>query len=183
MRKIIWFVHTSVDGFIDGPGGAFDWASLGPELAEYSYALDARAESLMYGRGVWEMMSGYWPNAESISDHPHDLKYAPLWRVKPKVVVSRTVETTEWNTRVVQVEDVEALKQEPGGDLLLMGGSALAAALTERGLIDEYHVAIHPVVLGGGRPLFAREADRLKLTLAGSTPCDGQIVVLDYRPR
>jgi dihydrofolate reductase len=186
MRRIIHYVHSSVDGHIDGPGDAFDWAALGPELARYSYALEDRTDALLYGRVVWGWMSSYWPTADEVSDDEHDRAYAPRWRKAQKIVISRTLTDPGHDARVVGRRDlraeVEALKAEPGGDLLLMGGSGAANALTALGLVDEYHVAVHPVVLGGGRPLFVPGLDRLPLELVGSTPCDGRTVVLQYRP-
>lgn len=180
MRQILHYVHTSLDGYINGPGGAFDWAELGPELAQYSYGLEERTDTLLYGRAVWDMMSSYWPTAEQHSDHPHDVAYAPRWRATPKVVVSNTLTGADWNTRVLRIEDVEKLKAEPGGDILLMGGARLAQSLTELGLVDEYHVCVAPVVLGGGQPLWAAGRERLKLDLIGQTTCDGRTVVLRY---
>jgi dihydrofolate reductase len=187
MRKLIHFVHTSLDGYINGPGGAFDWPVLGPELAQYAYDLEDRSDAMLYGRVVWEMMSSYWPNADEVSDDPHDRTYAPRWRKARKLVISRTLDDDlGWGARVIGrtdlAGDVAALKAEPGtGDLLLMGGSVAAAALTGAGLVDEYHVGVQPVVLGGGQPLFAPGVDRLHLELIGSTPCDGRTVVLQYR--
>ncbi|MFI5912197.1 dihydrofolate reductase family protein [Dactylosporangium sp. NPDC051541] len=184
MRNVIFWVHTSVDGFIDGPNGEFDWPRMGPELSAYSEALDERVDTLLYGRPVWQMMAGFWPNAEAMSDHPHTAKFAPFWRATPKIVCSRTFEGDEWTARVIRDDlagEIGALKAEPGGDILLTGGSALAAALTEQWLIDEYHIAVHPVVLGGGRPLFAEPKERLNLVADGSRVVDGQVVVTRYR--
>ncbi|HEY9409935.1 MAG TPA: dihydrofolate reductase family protein [Jiangellaceae bacterium] len=184
MRKIIPWVHTSIDGYVDGPGGAFDWAALGPELAAYSTALDDRVDTFLYGRGVWDLMSSWWPVAETVSDDPHDVAYAPIWRRTPKVVFSRTLDSADWNTRILRGDlaaEVAALKAEPGTDLLLTDGSALPAALTRLGLIDEYHIAVHPVVLGGGRELFPAPEAQIAMELVASTPCDGRTVVLEYR--
>ncbi|MBO2449321.1 dihydrofolate reductase family protein [Actinomadura barringtoniae] len=183
MRKIIYFVHTSLDGFIEGPNGEFDWPRMEDELSAFSFELSDRADTVMYGRVVWEMMSGYWPNVESISDHPHDLKYAPIWRATPKIVFSRTMESAEHGARVIGknlVEEVTALKNQPGKDLLLMGGSALPGALTELGLIDEYNIVVHPVVLGGGLPVLGHPAHRVGLELAETRTFDGQTVLLRY---
>lgn len=88
MRKLVYAVHTSLDGRIEGPNGEFDWAEMGPELSAHSQELTDRADTLLYGRRVWDMMSSYWPQAEEISDHPHDLEYAPIWRKTPKIVFS-----------------------------------------------------------------------------------------------
>jgi dihydrofolate reductase len=183
MRKIIFWVHTSIDGHIDGPQGEFDWPSMGDELSAYSEALTERVDTFLYGRGVWEGMAAFWPTAESVSDHPHVLKFAPIWRDMPKIVFSTTLKDAGWGATVLGqnlAEEVAELKRQPGKDLLLTGGSALAAALTEHGLIDEYHIAVHPVVLGGGRPLFAIGAERLGLRLVESRTCDAQIVVMRY---
>ncbi|MGW5053838.1 dihydrofolate reductase family protein [Actinokineospora sp. NPDC004072] len=178
MRKLIHFVHSSADGCIDGPRGEFDWPEMGPELSAYSLALCERAGTFLYGRVVWEMMAGYWPQAESLSDDPHDLAFAPLWRAADKAVISRSLTTP--HAAVVRPEEVAALKAGDGGDILLMGGSAAAAALTDLGLVDEYHVVVHPVVLGGGKPLFRPGAARLPLRLVETRPFDGRSVLLRY---
>jgi len=184
MRKIIYYVHASVDGHIDGPTGEFDWPVMGPELSAYSYALNDRVDTFLYGRVVWEMMSGFRPHAESMSDDPHDLRFAPIWRATPKIVFSRTLRTADWNTRVIGGDlaaEITTLEQQPGKDLLLTGGSTLAGALTDLGPIDEYHIVVHPVVLGGGRPLFRDPRQRITLRLAGSRVLDGRTVLLHYQ--
>jgi len=186
MRKIIYWVHTSIDGFIDGPNGEFDWPVMGPELSAYSESLDRRVDTLLFGRPVWQMMVGFWPNAEAMSDDPHVTAFAPFWRATPKIVFSRSYAGDEWTDRVISDDlpaEVTALKAQPGADLLLTGGASLAAALTEHGLIDEYHIAVHPVVLGGGRKLFAEPKQRLNLRAGESRLLDGQVVVTDYQPK
>jgi dihydrofolate reductase len=183
MRKIIHWVHVSIDGHIAGPEGEFDWPVLGPELAAYSNQLQDRADTFLYGRVVWEMMSGFWPHAESMSDDAHDLAFAPVWRTTPKIVFSRTLDKADWNTRVVSgnlADEVRALKQQPGKELLLTGGATLAAALTALDLIDEYHLVVHPVVLGGGKRLFPEGDPRLTMTLVESHVFDGRTVHLHY---
>lgn len=186
MRKIIYLVHTSLDGYIEGPGGAFDWPAMGPELSAYSFGLMERAGTFLYGRRVWEMMAGYWPEVESISDDPHDLKFAPVWRGSPKIVFSRTLTADPGHgARLIGgsdlVGEVTALKAEPGQDLLLTGGASLAAALTAHGLVDEHHVVVHPVVLGGGKPLFAEGVERRDLRLVESRTFDSRTVLLRYQ--
>jgi dihydrofolate reductase len=183
MRRIIYFVHQTLDGYIEGPNGEFDWPQMGPELSAYSAELDAEVDAILYGRVVWEMMSSFWPQAESLSDHPHDLAYAPLWRAKSKLVFSNTLEKADWNTRVIGgdvVPAVTALKQETGGDIVLMGGQKLAAGLAGTGLLDEYRIVVHPVLLGGGRPVFDPQPDRTALTLAESRTFDASSVLLRF---
>jgi dihydrofolate reductase len=183
MRKVIYWVHASIDGHIAGPNGEFDWPAIGPELTAYSEGLHERVDTFLFGRVVWDMMSGFWPNAESMSSDEHDLKFAPIWRQTPKIVFSRTLEKADWNTRVISeniAEELTALKQEPGKDMLLTGGSKLAATLTDLGQIDEYHIAVHPVVLGGGTPLFPKPKDRVNMRLVQSRAFDGRSVLLHY---
>lgn len=184
MVKIIYWVHASVDGFIDGPNGEFDWPTMGPELSAYSEDLDKRVGTLLFGRPVWQMMVGFWPTAESVSDDPHVASFAPFWRATPKIVVSHTYPGDEWASRVIGAnlaEEVAALKARSSGDVLLTGGAALAATLTRLGLVDEYHIAVHPVVLGGGRRLFASPEHRHHLRLVDSQVLDGRIVVTHYQ--
>ncbi|MEU9509245.1 dihydrofolate reductase family protein [Micromonospora sp. NPDC048170] len=184
MRRIVYGVHQSLDGFIEGPNGEFDWPQMGDELSAYSLAQCDQVDAFLYGRRVWELMAGYWPQAESISDHPHDLAFVPIWRRTPKVVVSRTLTRAEHGAQVVGGVDlgkeVTALKEQPGGDLLLLGGAGAAAALTALGLIDEYQIFVHPVVLGGGKPVFS-VTERINLRLVESRTFDGRTVLLSYR--
>ncbi|WP_410653412.1 dihydrofolate reductase family protein [Amycolatopsis sp. cmx-4-54] len=185
MRKLVYAVHTSLDGRIEGPNGEFDWTTMGPELSAHSQELTDRADTLVYGRRVWDMMSSYWPRAEEISDHPHDLAYAPVWRKTPKIVFSRTLEEADWNTEVIGgdlAERVAELKGRPGKDLLLMGGAELATAVADHGLIDEFHVVVHPVVLGGGKQVFAGGV-RTDLRLTGTRTMDGRAVLLTYEAK
>jgi dihydrofolate reductase len=181
MRKVIYWVHTSIDGFIAGPNGEFDWPELTPELGDYSDELTDRIDTFLYGRGVWDLMSGYWPTADQVSDHPHNLRFAPIWRETPKVVFSRTLKEAGWNTRVTaDVEStVRALKAEQGMDLMLTGGAELPATLASLDLIDEYQVVVHPVVLGGGKRVFP-VAERLNVRLADSRVFDNRAVLLNY---
>jgi dihydrofolate reductase len=183
MRKTMYYVHQSLDGFIEGPNGEFDWPRMDPELSAYSQELSGGDKVFLYGRVVWDMMSNFWPKAEQHSTHEHTLAYAPIWRETSKVVVSRTLEKVDWNTRVIGenvVEELTALK-ESGATLLLFGGSALASHLTEHGVIDEYQIFVHPVILGGGKPVFQEQSHRVGLELVESRTFDSRIVMLRHR--
>lgn len=181
MRKVVYWVHTSIDGFIAGPNGEFDWPALGPELSAYSDEINQRVDTFLYGRVVWELMASYWPTADKISDHPHDLAFAKVWRTTPKVVFSRTLTEVGWGARLETDAEsaLRTLKSQEGKDLLLTGGAGLAATLAELDLIDEYQVVVHPAVLGGGKQLFPL-ARRFDLKLAESRTFDGRAVLLSY---
>ncbi|TDV42264.1 dihydrofolate reductase family protein [Actinophytocola oryzae] len=182
MRKVIYWVHTSIDGFIAGPNGEFDWPLLTPELSEYSDLMSDRVGVFLYGRVVWDLMSGYWPTADQVADDPHSVKFAPIWRETPKVVFSRTLTEAGWNARVTADLEgtVRALRAEDGKDMVLTGGAETAAALASHDLIDEYQVVVHPVVLGGGKRIFP-VAERLGLRLAETRAFDDRAVLLSYR--
>ena len=187
MRKIIYWVHASIDGHIAGPNGEFDWPAVGPELFAYSEAMNEQVDTLLYGRAVWDVMAAYWPTAdadpETTDDHAR--VFAPFWRKTPKVVVSRTLDTADWGARVIGenlAEQVTQLKQQPGRDILLTGGAQVAASLTGLGLIDDYRIVVHPVVLGGGPRLFGEPDGRTALTLLDSRTFDAKTVLLRYKP-
>ncbi|WP_285621110.1 dihydrofolate reductase family protein [Actinoallomurus iriomotensis] len=188
MRKIIYWVHASIDGFIAGPNGEFDWPAVGPELFAYSNGINEHVDTLMYGRVVWDFMAAYWPTADADPEttDEHARSFAPYWRRTPKVVVSRTLEKAAWDARVIGAnlaEEVAELKRGPGKDILLTGGAEVAASLTDLGLLDDYRIVIHPVVLGGGRRLFLEPKDRVGMTLVESRTFDSQTVMLRYERR
>lgn len=184
MRRIVYLVHISVDGFVSGPAGEFDWTRMGPELSQYVDRLDDSIDTFLYGRVVWEMMAAFWPHAEDLHDDPHVRAFAPRWRAMPKVVVSRTLAQPEdGSVRVLggdAAEEVAALKSEPGRDILLTGGTELASTLAAAGLLDEWVIAVHPVVLGGGARLFTRQEERAALRLVETRTLDGQVALLRY---
>ncbi|MEV6283393.1 dihydrofolate reductase family protein [Kribbella sp. NPDC051770] len=183
MRKTMYYVHQSLDGFIEGPNGEFDWAQLGPELGAYSMGLAARSDLFLYGRTVWTMMSSYWPHALDLQpDEQHVQEFAPVWLKTPKLVLSTTLDDDQsWNTSVVRrAEDLRAIKEQPGGDILITGSASVAHSLAELGLLDEYHVIVHPVVLGGGKPVHQPGAPRIELPLKESRVLDGRTVLLHH---
>ncbi|GAA1846595.1 dihydrofolate reductase family protein [Pseudonocardia ailaonensis] len=184
MRTLIHFIHVSLDGRICGPNGEFDWPRMGPELSAHSVALNERIDTLLYGRVVWGWMSSYWPTADEDSDSPHDKAYAPVWRATHKVVVSRTLESVDQPRTDLIRDDVhariQALKEQPGKDIVLMGGAALAADLTEAGLVDELHIGVHPVILGGEHAVLPTPS-RQNFDLVDSQVYDERVVLSTYR--
>ena len=110
-------------------------------------------------------------------------EFAGIWRDMPKIVYSRTLERADWNTTIVREvvpEEVRALKAQPGGDLAL-GGADLAATFRQHDLIDEYHLYVHPVLIGRGKPLFAAADERTDLRLTGSRVFGNGVVLLRYQ--
>lgn len=167
MGRLVVSMNLSLDGFIEAQGqDDGSWLSIDEEVHLAFNALAAGAETLLYGRKVYEVMIPYWPETATDATRPsHERAYGQMWVEKPKVVVSTTLKDTGWNIRVLSVDpldEVARLKHASGGDVLCYGGAQLVSALQQRGLVDEYVLFIHPSALGSGVPFFR---DRVDLAL------------------
>ena len=156
MRKIIWTMSVSVDGYMEGPSREIDWHMVDDELFRHLNGWLAGAGDFLEGRVTYELMAEFWPTADQDpAATPTVVEFAQIWRDMPKVVYSRTLERADWNATVVHdvvPAEVLALKAQPGGDLVL-GGADLGAEFARHDLIDEYRLYVHPVVIGRGRPM------------------------------
>jgi dihydrofolate reductase len=183
MRKLIYSMSVSLDGFIAGPGGEIDWSVPDDELFRFHTEQVRELGGHLLGRRLYETMV-YWETAEEQPSFPEpEREFARIWKELPKVVFSRTLETVVGNTRLVRdgtAEEVARLKEQPGKDLAV-GGAGLAAGLMELGLIDEFRPFVNPVVLGGGTPFFPALDERIDLELVETRTFGGQIVYLRYR--
>ncbi|WP_328319699.1 dihydrofolate reductase family protein [Streptomyces sp. NBC_00388] len=184
MRKIILMMSTSLDGYIEGPDRDIGWHRVDDELHRHMNAYLATMGGFLDGRVVHELMADYWPTADADPGCSAVVKeFAALWREMPKTVYSRTLEYTDWNTTVVREvvpDEVRALKALPGGDLAL-GGAGLAASFLAHGLIDEFRIYVHPVLIGGGTPLFPAAGTTVGLDLVETRTFGNGVVVLHYR--
>jgi dihydrofolate reductase len=183
MRKIVLMMSVSLDGFMEGPHREIDWHLVDDELHGYFNEYLSTMGAFLHGRVTYELMADYWPAADEDPSSPAVIRdFARIWREMPKVVYSRTLERADWNSTVVREvvpAEVEALKAGSGGDLTL-GGADLAAAFAAHDLIDEYHICVHPVLLGEGKPLFPRAADRKALRLVENRLFGNGVVLLRY---
>lgn len=183
MRKIILMMSVSLDGFFEGPDRDISWHLVDDELHQHFNDECKAMGAFLDGRITYELMAGFWPTADQAPDCPAIMaEFAGIWRDKPKFVFSRTLVAAEWNTKVIHdvvPEEIMELKEQPGGDLAL-GGANLAATFMRHGLIDEYRLYIHPVVLGQGRPLFQSPELRMNLRLAGTRTFGNGVVLLRY---
>lgn len=183
MRKIILMMSVSLDGFFEGPDHELDWQIVDDELHTHFNEELSAMSVFLDGRVTYEVMAGYWPTADEdpLSTRPMK-EFAKIWREMPKIVFSRTLEDAGWNTtieREVDVEKVKALKAQPGGDMAI-GGAHLAATFMREGLIDEYRLYVHPVVIGEGSPLFPPIETRLALKLLETRTFGCGVVLLRY---
>jgi dihydrofolate reductase len=160
MRKLVYSASLSLDGYIAAAGGDLGWAVPDEELHQHFNDVERETGTLLYGRKMYELMAGYWPTADEEPDAPAViLEYAQIWKPLPKVVFSSTLESVDWNSRLVKddaVAEVARLRAEPDGGPLGVGGLHLASALAAAGLIDEYRLYYVPVFLGSGAAAFSQ---------------------------
>jgi dihydrofolate reductase len=183
MRKLIYSMGVSLDGFIAGPNGAIDWSAPDEELHRFHNQQTREIGAHLCGRRLYETML-YWETAEeNPSAVEHELEFARIWKSIPKVVFSKRLEAVEGNARLLAdgvAEEVGRLKGEPGLDLAV-GGAGLAATCTALGLIDEYRLFVSPVTLGGGTPYFPALEERIQLELLETRTFGSRVVYLRYR--
>lgn len=186
MGKLIYSMNVSLDGFVETPDHGLDWAMVDEELHTWFNDQTRRVDAFLYGRRLYELMAAYWPTADSDpSATPSMLEFARTWRPKPKIVFSTTLETVEWNGRIVAGDvgdELERLRQEFDGDLDL-GGPTLASAFMQRGLVDEYRLVVHPVVLGAGTRFFPGLDRLIGLRLLETRAFASGAVYLGYAAR
>ena len=187
MRKIITTTWITLDGFIASPNGEMDWVIVDEEMGTYEYDIISAADTLLLGRVTYQSFAGSWPY---VPDNPDasdgEKEYARKLNAMRKIVFSRTLSGVEWNNsslvKEVLPEEIAKLKQEPGRDMLIYGSASIVQTLTNHGLIDEYQLLVHPVVLGGGKPLFQDIRERRKLKLVKTKTFPSGVVGLYYQP-
>ena len=187
MRKLSYAMNLSLDGYIAAVGDDIGWS--GPPSDElFQWWLDHEQSSglMLYGRKLWETMSSYWPTGDQQPNAtPAEIEFARNWRDTPKVVFSSTIGEVGWNTRVVAgdaVAEITRLKAGDGGPMGI-GGARLAGAAMRAGLIDEYVLATHPVLVGGGTPFFTALDSWVNLNLVQARTFSGGVTVARYETR
>jgi dihydrofolate reductase len=183
MRKLIYSMGVSLDGFIAGSDGEIDWSAPDAELHRFHNQQARELDAHLYGRRLYEVMT-YWETAnEKPSASEHELEFARIWQDTPKIVFSKTLEKVEGNARLITdgvAEEVARLKEEPG-KALAVGGAGLASTLIKLGLIDEYRLFVSPVVLGGGTPYFPALEERISLELVETRTFGSRVVYVRYQ--
>ncbi|WP_163513241.1 dihydrofolate reductase family protein [Fodinicola acaciae] len=186
MRKLIFGMNVTLDGYIAAPGDDIGWSAPSDELFQWWLEREQESSLTLYGRKIWAAMSSYWPTGDQQPDAtPAQVAFARNWRDTPKVVFSSTVDKVDWNTRLVTgdaVAEITRLKAEDGGPMSI-GGATLAAAAMRAGLIDEYQLATHPVLVGGGTPLFTTLDHWVDLRLVQTRTFPGGVVLTRYETR
>ncbi len=183
MRKLIYSMGVSLDGFIAGRDGEIDWSAPDEELHRFHNQQTREIGAHLCGRRLYEEMV-YWETAhENPSASEYEVEFAQIWQQVPKIVFSTTLETVEGNARLATkdvVEEVTRLKEQPGKDLAV-GGAGLAATCIELGLVDEFGLFVSPVVLGGGTTFFPALPERIDLELVQTPTFGSRVVYVRYR--
>jgi dihydrofolate reductase len=182
MRKLIYLMNVSLDGFIEGPNRELDWTHVDEETMSLFNDQQRGMDTLLYGRRLYEVMT-YWETAEadpSISEVERE--FARIWKNSTKLVFSKTLEQVQGNARLVRGDiagEITKLKRQPGKDLEI-GGPNLASTVMQLGLIDEFRLVVHPVVLGSGTRFFPALADKIDLRLVETRAFGSSVVYLRY---
>jgi len=185
MRKIISFMHISLDGFVAGPNGEMNWIKLDEELFDYIGKRIGETDTALYGRATYEMMENYWPTA---GDKPnasnHDIKHSKWYNKAHKVVLSKTMKDANLtNTTIISENlsgNINKLKQQAGSEILLFGSPTLTHALIQEDLIDGYWLFVNPIILGQGVPLFVDIKSKTKLKLLTTRQFTSGVIELNY---
>jgi len=187
MRKLIVSMNLSLDGFLSGPFGELDWHfeiwndSMGDKILERLEETD----TIILGRVTYETIAKYW-TVKPMEDHfpRQDLAIADKMNQHTKVVFSKTMKKSIWHRSVFAngdpKEEIKRLKEQEGKDMILFGSARLASMFILSGIVDEYHLWIHPVILGRGKPIFNDLQKRMNLKLKDSVSFESGVVANYY---
>ena len=181
MGKLIYTMNVSLDGYVETPDHSLDWTVIDDELHTWFNDRTRELDASLYGRRMYELMSGYWPTAGS-DPEASVREYAAIWNALPKVVFSTTLPSVDWNSHLISGDVGDALtriRSEFQGDLSV-SGPTLAAEFIRRGLVDEYGLVVHPVVLGAGTPFFPTLDAPIRLRLHETRTFASGVVYLGY---
>jgi dihydrofolate reductase len=178
MRRLIYSMAVSLDGYTAGPDGDFDWAAPTAELHRFHNEQTRELSAHLLGRRLYETMV-YWETADQDPELGEiEREFAQIWRALPKIVFSSTLEAVEGNTRLATgslADEIADLDGDVG-----VGGPDLAASAAGLGLIDEYRLFANPVAVGGGTPFFPRSR-RIDLELVETRTFGSRVTYLRYR--
>ncbi|MBK6993710.1 MAG: dihydrofolate reductase family protein [Lewinellaceae bacterium] len=185
MKKLVLFMHISLDGFVAGPNGEMDWIHVDDEIFEQAGKRIDEADTALYGRVTYEMMEAYWPTA---GDKPeaskHDLDHSRWYNQVAKIVLSKSMKGQILDNTTIISDDladhISKLKKKPGKEIIMFGSPGAAHSLMQLDLIDGYWLFVNPILVGNGIPLFPRLEDQRKLKLLSSLVYTSGVIALHY---
>jgi dihydrofolate reductase len=185
MRKIISFMHISLDGFVAGPNGELNWVKVDEEIFDHVGKRISKGDTALYGRVTYQLMESYWPTA---ADKPnaskHDIEHSAWYSKVHKVVLSKTMDPDS-QTKTTIISDnvsnrINEIKKSGDNEILLFGSPTAAHSLIQLNLIDGYWLFVNPIILGQGIPLFADIKDKIKLKLLTTRQFTCGVTELNY---
>jgi len=184
MRKIISFMHISLDGFVAGPNGELNWVKADEELYEYVGKRISKGDTSLYGRKTFEMMESYWPTAgEQPNATNHAIEHSKWYNKVHKVVLSKSMKDEgRANVEIIDnlSDKISKIKQRAGEDIFLFGSPTATHLLMKENLIDGYWLFVNPIILGQGIPLFKDIDNKIKLKLLNTHQFNSGVMELDY---
>lgn len=188
MRHLIFFMHTSLDGFVAGPNGEMDWITIDDEIFDFVGTMTDKADTALYGRVTYDMMQGYWPTAgEQPNASKHAKEHSAWYNKVSKIVLSRTIsEKGLENTTVISdhlADNINKIKKQDGKNILIFGSPSASHSLLSHGLIDEFWLFVSPVLIGQGMPLFKDVTEKTKLKLIETKTFSCGVLALHYETK
>lgn len=188
MRTLKLQIQMTVDGYVAGPNGEQNWMTMPwtEDVNTYVDEITASVDTIVLGRKLAEGFIPYWAEVASNPDHP-EFESGKTFTALPKVVFTNTLDASPWDNAVLAkgdlVDEITALKTRDGRDIIAYGGATFVSGLIQRGLIDEFHVFVNPIVIGEGMTIFNGLDHHQRLTLVKSTSFDCGIVALHYESK
>ncbi len=197
MRKIISFMHISLDGFVAGPNGEMDWIKVDEEIFDHVGKRISESDTALYGRVTYQMMENYWPTAaEKPNATRHDIEHSKWYSKVHKIVLSRTMKPDSYrdeglgNTTIISdnlaqsIHEIKQSRSAPGEneskEILLFGSPTATHSLIQLNLIDGYWLFVNSIILGRGIPLFAGIKEKIKLKLLTTRQFNCGVTELNY---
>ncbi len=185
MRKIISFMHISLDGFVAGPNGEMDWIKVNEEIFDHVASRISKCDTALYGRVTYEMMENYWPTAANKPNAgKHDIEHSAWYKNVHKIVLSNTIKDQSLNSITVisnnLAERLNEIKQQPGNEIALFGSPTATHSLMQHNLIDGFWLFVNPVILGQGMPLFKDIKKKINLKLLSTKQFSCGVTELNY---
>ena len=185
MGNLIYSMNVSLDGFVETPDHSLDWSTVDDELHTWFNDQTRPLDASLYGRRMYEVMAGYWPTGEEDpSATDAEREFARIWNPMPKVVFSTSLQHVDHHSRLVHGDVgtvLDGLRREFDGDFDVSGPN-LAGQFVRRGLVDEYQLVVHPVVLGAGTPFWPELDAPLRLRLLETHTFGSGVEVRSYAP-
>jgi dihydrofolate reductase len=183
--KLIYSLNVSLDGFIEATDHGLEWADVDEEVHTWFNDQTRTLDAALYGRRMYELMAAYWPTGEDDPAATDAMReFSSIWKPMPKIVFSSSLEQVEHNARLVRGDVrtvLEEVRREYDGDLDV-GGPDLAGQFVRHGLVDEYRLVVHPVVLGAGTPFWPELDVPLRLRLVDTITFGSGVAVRSYVP-